>query len=330
VEALKRVVAGLPGDLPATVCVVLHLAADSPSVLPRILERAGTMSCRAAADGDPLEPGQILVAPPDRHLIIEDSRVRLTVGPRENGHRPAVDTLFRSAAAARDGKVVGVVLSGTLDDGAAGLAVIKARGGAAIVQDPQEAMYAGMPRSALASVRADAVVPSERVAEVVVAMVHGDDVPPDRPPEPDQLTDASHERISDPPVTTICPECGGVLSERHEAGVVQWECRVGHRYSPGSLLNAQAHDVEAAVWAAVRALEDRRILLERMAGRFEGSEQPRAARTMRRRAAEAGRQALLVRDALASAALTSLREVNPNGQETELDQLDESEQGLAS
>src|SRR5579884_3723136 len=157
VEALRRVVAGLPAELPAAICIVLHLAPDSPSALPKILERAGALPCRAASDGEPLEPGSVLVAPPDRHLVVEDGRVRLTVGPRENGHRPAIDTLFRSAAARGD-RVVGVVLSGTRDDGAAGLAVIKANGGGAIVQDPKEAMYAGMPRSALASVQVDAVV----------------------------------------------------------------------------------------------------------------------------------------------------------------------------
>lgn len=335
VETLRRVVAGLPDDLAAAICVVLHLAPDSPSALARILERSGKLPCRAAQDGDRLEPGCILVAPPDRHLVIEDGRVRVTVGPRENGHRPAIDTLFRSAAAQRDGRVVGVILSGTRDDGSAGLAVIKASGGAAVVQDPKEAMYAGMPRSALASVAVDAVVPSGEVARTVVAMVNGDPLPPGSgpPEEPDPAPGPPPQLPDGPvpdPVTTTCPECGGVLTERHHAGVVQWQCRVGHRYSPDSLLNAQAEDVEAALWAAVRALEDRRLMLDRMAHQFESREQRISARSVRRRAQEAHTQAQAVRDALASAALTSLREVTENGQEQGMEGIDETEEGLAS
>lgn len=331
---LRRVVAGLPEDLAAAICVVLHIAPDSPSALPRILERSGKLPCRAAEDGDPLQAGRILVAPPDRHLVIEDGRVRLTVGPRENGHRPSIDTLFRSGASQRDGRVVGVVLSGTRDDGSAGLALIKENGGAAIVQDPKEAMYAGMPRSALASVAVDAVVPSTEVAAAVVAMVNGDRVPPgDQPPDSRPEAPGPPPQAPDGvvhPVTTICPECGGVLSERHQAGVVQWECRVGHRYSPDSLVNAQAQDVESALWAAVRALEDRRIMLERMAHQFETRQQVISARSVRRRAQEARKQAQAVREALASAALTSLREVAEDGQERELPDLNDTEDGLAS
>lgn len=173
VQTLKRVVATLPKDLQAAVCIVLHIAPGSHSALANILERAGPLPCRPARDGDYLRLGRILVAPPDRHLMIEGDRARLTVGPRENGHRPAVDVLFRSASAARHGRVVGVVLSGTRDDGTAGLAAIKANGGATVAQDPEEALYPGMPASALAHVVVDAVAPSEQIAGVVEAMVNG-------------------------------------------------------------------------------------------------------------------------------------------------------------
>lgn len=146
-------------------------------MLGHILDRAGPLPCLTARDGDQLREGVIMVAPPDRHLAIEDGHVRLTVGPRENGHRPAIDVLFRSAAAALESRVIGVVLTGNRDDGSAGLAVIKASGGATIVQDPNEAMYAGMPTSAIAQVAVDAIVPSALVASTIAAMVNGEDPP---------------------------------------------------------------------------------------------------------------------------------------------------------
>jgi two-component system chemotaxis response regulator CheB len=335
VETLRRVVAGLPADLDAAICVVLHLAPDSPSALPHILERSGSLPCHAARDGEELEPGCILVAPPDRHLVIQDGHVRLTAGPRENGHRPAIDTLFRSAARHGDGHVIGVILSGMRDDGSAGLASIKASGGAAIVQDPEEAMYGAMPRSALASVAVDGVVPSGEVASAVAAMVNGDPLPPggqspdDPPAAPEPPSPMPGEPLPDR-LTTICPECGGVLTEHHRAGVVQWECRVGHRYSPDSLLTAQAEGVEAAMWAAVRALEDRRILLDRMARQFESREQHISARSVRQRANEAREHAQAVRAALAGAALSSPRELEPGREQDEPEVFDETEMGRAS
>jgi two-component system, chemotaxis family, protein-glutamate methylesterase/glutaminase len=316
VEVLTRVVKDLPMDLPAAICIVLHIAPGSPSMLAHILARSGKLPCRPARDGERLREGVILVAPPDHHLAIEDSHVRLSVGPRENGHRPAIDVLFRSAARALDSRVVGVVLSGTRDDGAAGLAVIKANGGGTIVQDPQDAMYAGMPASAIANVTVDAIVPSALVASTIAAMVRGEDPPPEaRSGDPDP----------DPPegerATVVCPECGGVLSEHAEAGVLQWQCRVGHRYSPETLIDLQADDVEGALWAAIRVLADRAVLLHRMAEQAQERGQGRAARRFRRRSESAAEQAEIVRQALARAAGTTLRRVSDDDE----DQLHEQE-----
>lgn len=208
VETLRTVVAGLPVDLSAAVCIVLHLAPGSPSALAGILDRVAPLRCRPAVDGDPLRCGEIVVAPPDRHLVINDGCVNVTVGPRENGHRPSVDVLFRSAAEAKQSLVVGVVLSGTRDDGTAGLAVIKAHGGCALVQDPEEALYAGMPASALAHVHVDAVARSDEIAGVIVRMVSerpsegaraGADPGPRRPSkEPMILTRAGNGGDVDP------------------------------------------------------------------------------------------------------------------------------------
>jgi two-component system chemotaxis response regulator CheB len=279
-------------------------------MLAQILSRAGALPCRPARDGERLREGVILVAPPDHHLAIEDGHVRLTVGPRENGHRPSIDVLFRSAARALDSRVVGVVLSGTRDDGAAGLAVIKANGGAAIVQDPEDAMYAGMPASAIAHVAVDAIVPSALVASTIAQMVKGDD-----PPPPEGSGDPDPDPPAGEQVIVVCPECGGVLSERAEAGVLQWECRVGHRYSPDTLIGAQADDVEAALWAAIRVPADRAVLLKRMAHQAEKRGEVRSARRFRRQSQAASEQSGIVRQALAGAAGTTLRRVSDTDDE---------------
>jgi two-component system chemotaxis response regulator CheB len=317
VETLRAIVGRLPADLPAAICIVLHLAPDSPSALAAILQRAGRLPCSTAKDGDQLLPGHILVAPPNHHLVIEDRRVRLTVGPRENNHRPAVDTLFRSAAEQRGAAVIGVVLSGNRDDGTAGLSVIKACGGVAVVQDPDSALYPGMPASAIAHVAVDAVVAVERIASTIVAMVSGDAPPP--PPARDD-PGRGPERSPDPRIQ-VCPECGGVLTEHEEAGTVLWSCRVGHRYSVETLVDAQASDVEAALWTAVRALEDRALLLRRLSEQQSRRHQPRSAGRFRGRAEDAEAQAQLIRNTIAAAGPTSLAPVagdDDSGGETEV------------
>lgn len=301
VETLKRMVSSLPEDLPAAVCIVLHIAPDTPSLLARILGRAGPLPCRAAQAADSLRQGEILVAPPDRHLVVEDNSVYLSVGPRENGHRPAVDVLFRSAAKAKREHVIGVILSGTRGDGALGLAAVKSHGGAAIVQDPAEALYAGMPSTALAHVAVDAVVPSDLVAKTIAAMVTGNNPSSEAVPSRSGVDPPSAGTASGEESTTICPDCGGVLTERGEAGTKVWQCRVGHRYSPEGLVDAQAMDVEASLWAAVRALEDRSRLLERMASQLGPRGQTRSARSFSEKASVARDQARTVRAALIQA-----------------------------
>jgi two-component system chemotaxis response regulator CheB len=300
VEALSSLVSRLPSDLDACVCVVLHLAPHGTSALASILERAGPLPCRTAVDGEPLRHGEILVAPPDHHLVVVDGRVGLNVGPRENGHRPAIDALFRSAAAVRGGGVIGVVLSGARDDGSAGLATIKQHGGRAIVQDPEDALYRDMPANALAHVRPDAVVAADKIAAAIVELLD------DPPPVAGSSAEFAAPDEDRSPVTSVCPECGGVLSEDPVAGVPQWSCKVGHRYSSETLADAQAEGVEAAMWAAVRVLQDRQALLERMARQARSRGNMRAARSFGARAVEAERQAEQVRGALRAAAHTGV------------------------
>ena len=160
IEALRELVSELPADLPAALFVVVHIQPYAVSRLPEILSRAGALPATHASNGEPIQPGHIYVAPPDRHLLVRQGRIALSRGPRENHSRPAIDPLFRSAARAYGSRVIGVVLSGALYDGSMGLLVVKTRGGMAIVQDPREAAVDSMPRSALRLVEADAVLPS--------------------------------------------------------------------------------------------------------------------------------------------------------------------------
>jgi two-component system, chemotaxis family, protein-glutamate methylesterase/glutaminase len=302
-EVLRRVVSELPADLDASVCVVLHIAPGSPSALAPILDRAGPLPCRAAADGDLLRSGLILVAPPDHHMVVEDGRVKLTLDPRENGHRPAVDPLFRSAAHACEARVIGVVLSGSQDDGAAGLAAIKACGGGTIVQDPREAMYPGMPANAVAHVEVDAVAPMSLIAGTIASMVRGGNLPLGTNPDGDRSPDPVGEETN----ATVCPECGRVTGERTERSVMRCRCRVERSDEHDGPVDPPAERVEGVLWAAVRAIEDRRALLEQMASQAEERGQSGAARAFRARGDTARDNARQVREALERAVARSVR-----------------------
>jgi two-component system chemotaxis response regulator CheB len=283
VQALCEVVGGLPEDLPAAVFVVLHIAPHPSSALPAILTRCGQLPAQHPEDGDPLRPGHVYVAPPGRHLTIERDRVCINRGPRENGHRPAVDVLFRTAARAYGNRVVGVVLTGNLDDGTAGLAAIKKHGGVAIVQDPAEADYPGMPSSAIENDAVDHVALLAGIPRLLVELAHQEVEPQE---EEDPVSD-EHEPSEDrahlgvdggnpgegygPPSGLTCPECGGALYDKQEETVIGFRCRVGHAYSPESLAAAQAEEIDAALWAAVRALEENAALAYRLAHRMAGA-----------------------------------------------------------
>jgi two-component system, chemotaxis family, protein-glutamate methylesterase/glutaminase len=307
VETLRRLVAGLPENLQAAVCIVLHIAPSSPSALAQILHRAGPLPCRAAEDGDRLRHGEILVAPPDRHLVIEASprvtepaTVRLTLEPKENGHRPSVDILFRSAAEVGDGRVIGVILSGSRDDGTAGMAAIKTRGGATIVQDPADALYPSMPRSAIDNVAIDVVAGVDALPGEICAMVEGQ---PAASPRGARSEASSSEGA---PGFAACPECGEVLSEQPASGIEQWRCQIGHRYSSESLADEQAVGVEAALWTAIRALTERGSLLDRMAEEADARGHGASARRFRAGAGDARTQADVVRRALQHASASTL------------------------
>jgi two-component system, chemotaxis family, protein-glutamate methylesterase/glutaminase len=270
VEALCSLVDGLPPEFPASIFVVLHVMATGKSVLPAILERAGDMDVSAAVDAEPVERGHIYIAPPDYHMILDGRRIALTRGPRENGHRPAIDPLFRSAARQYGDRVIAVVLSGTLDDGAAGLKVVKNHGGLAVVQEPDDALYADMPLNAIQAVEPDQVAPISEIPDVLATLVelpadtpepHDDEIPVD----PVEETPEAFHQLDGQPSNISCPECGGVLWAKEEGnGLTVYRCQVGHAYSTESLTDEHGKSLEAALWTAARSLEERAELMRRL------------------------------------------------------------------
>jgi len=267
VETLIKLVGSLPADLPASVLVVLHIPAQNPSLLPEILSRAGQLKAVHPKDGEAIQQGCIYVAPPDRHLLAAQGHVHLVRGPKENRLRPAIDPLFRSAAIAYGPKVVGVVLTGSLDDGTAGLRAIKRLGGVAIVQDPEEALYPSMPLSALEHVAIDYKLPVSAIGPLIVSLTRkpvdreGDyPVPEDmeiemRMAEMDISTLDGNMKVGTPSAFS-CPECGGVLWEIRDGDLMRFRCRVGHAFSIESIMAAQSEGVEEALWAALKTLEE--------------------------------------------------------------------------
>jgi two-component system, chemotaxis family, protein-glutamate methylesterase/glutaminase len=265
-EALTRILGALPPSFGAAVFVVLHIAASGTSALPAILDRASPLPVTEARDGAAIETGHVYVAPPNRHVEIERDSMHVTRGPQENGHRPAIDPLFRSAARAYGPHLAAIVLSGTLDDGTAGLGEVSEHGGVAIVQDPDTALYPGMPRSAIRHVPVDAILALDQIAPALMRLADRSP-PPDSAPreasvEP-QPEEAEASRFS-------CPDCGGPLWEVNRGDVTRFRCAIGHAYSLESLFGGQAHELEAALWAAVRLLEDRAVLLRRMGAAVGG------------------------------------------------------------
>jgi two-component system, chemotaxis family, protein-glutamate methylesterase/glutaminase len=298
VEALRRVVTDLPGDLGAAICVVLHIPATGTSLLAPILDRETDLTAVVAEHGMRLERGTIYVAPADRHLLVRGDRIALSLGPKENGVRPAADPMFRSIARSWGPAAIGVVLSGALDDGAAGAAAIKEHGGAVLVQDPRDAIVPGMPYAALQATAPDHVAIVDEIGALLTGLVGAPQPLAVREdpmvPDSDAPTLDEPPRPSGPPSGFTCPECSGALWELRNGALVRYRCRVGHTYSEDAMIEAQGEAVEAALWTALEVLEERSELLGRIAGRMG----ERGARRFREAAREVDDRAALLRRAL--------------------------------
>jgi two-component system chemotaxis response regulator CheB len=269
VEALRRFIGGIGDEFDASMFVVLHLPTNAHSALPDILARASGLPVSHAVDAMVPVPGQIYVAPPDLHLLLRPNRMRLVRGPTENGHRPAIDPLFRSAAEAYGSRVIGVVLSGVLDDGTHGLLAVARRGGLTVAQSPDDALYASMPQSAIDNVPVDMVASAAELGASVQRLVR---LP--RPPhvaeegagldEVEAALEPGALEMTGGPSRFTCPDCGGSLWDVGAQEPGKFRCRVGHSWTTLGLVERQADTLETALWTALRALAERADLARRM------------------------------------------------------------------
>ncbi|NAS26126.1 chemotaxis protein CheB [Herbidospora sp. NEAU-GS84] len=272
VEPLRTLVARLPPSLPAAVLVVLHVASSGSSALAGILDRSGPLKATPAEDGQPLVRGEIRVAVAGHHLLVHDGHLRVSRGPRYNGYRPAADLLFMSAAVAAGPRVAGVVLSGTLDDGARGCELVERHGGVVVVQDPEECAFPGMPSAALRASGRARTLPASRLAEWIVEQTRSPVIAEETMPDEELLRDLAPYLAPRLPGTPpegelsgfTCPDCSGPLYIRPGNPNPRYDCRVGHSWSMETMIAGQSEAVERALWVAVLRLEERGRLLQRM------------------------------------------------------------------
>ncbi|MBV8671924.1 MAG: chemotaxis protein CheB, partial [Acidobacteriaceae bacterium] len=295
--------------------IVLHTARHAGSLLPEILQRASGREVTHPEDHTPIGKGKIYIAPPDYHMLVEDGALRVIQGPRENLHRPAIDPLFRSAASYYGPRVIGIILTGLLDDGTSGLMVVRASGGAAIVQDPKNALFSSMPKSALEQVPDARVLPLAEIPAAILALTH-EEIAVDltvngRASKADQAQAFEESKISEMDMSEIeneerpgrpsafaCPDCGGVLWEIEQDGFLRFRCRVGHAYTARNLGAEQRHAIETALWSALRALEESASMFRRMAERSHTLGHNQTAQRYKERAANTYTNAGVLRDFL--------------------------------
>lgn len=261
VEALKEVVKALPVDLPAAVIIVVHVFPRSRSLLPEILNDVGRLYASHPADGEAIRHGQIYIAPPDHHLVVEKGHLHLSLGPKEQHQRPCINVTFRSAAIAYGENVVGVVLTGQLDDGTAGLWDIKRHGGIAVVQTPEEAMFPSMPLSALREVDVDYTLKLAEIGPLLTQLARNGS---------DQEDFAEKAADMEPELTDLtCPDCRGTIWTIKKGKFCEYRCRIGHSFSPRSMLAQHFMAQEKALWSAIVSLEEGASLSRQLMDQME-------------------------------------------------------------
>ncbi|HYX16664.1 MAG TPA: chemotaxis protein CheB [Nostoc sp.] len=309
-KALGAMLSALPADIDAVFFIVQHLAADKPSILPQILTDVGSLPASHPADGEPIQTGRIYVAPPDYHLLVNQGLMRVVRGPQENRFRPAIDTLFRSAAHAYGTRVVGVILTGYLDDGTVGLQAIKKRGGVAIVQDPKEAEYPSMAKSALRYVKVDYCLPLAEIPDLLVRLSKEPAAKEEAYPMTKEIEIES--KIAQQQMNTqeflesveaigtrttyTCPECNGTLWQIGKGEPLRFRCHTGHSFTANVFLAEQTQNLENALWSAVRAMEEKVTFSRQMAERMRNYNLTSAVKKYEDHAMNLDKEVSLIRD----------------------------------
>ena len=306
VEAVSKLVENIAG-FKGAMFIVIHTGSGGPGLLAELLNRRGTLPTLNAEDGKRIQPGYIHVAPPDNHLVLEHGRMRLIKGPLENRHRPSIDALFRSAANVYGPQVIGVVLTGYLDDGSAGMLAIKRKGGLAVVQDPRDALVPAMPQAAIEHANVDYVLPLAEIPALLTSLVNEGTEIAMTPENEFEANSKSNDPKGDPSAYT-CPQCHGTLWEVHDGGLLRFACRVGHSFSSDSMLEDQKDAVERALWAAMRSLEERADLTGRLAKRAEQQAHRHAAGRFRHQSEAARKNADVLRRILTNGEEIQVRE----------------------
>jgi two-component system, chemotaxis family, protein-glutamate methylesterase/glutaminase len=308
-KALGAILGALPPDLAAVIFIVQHLAPDKPSILPQILSDLSPLPASHPSDRELIQTGRIYIAPPDHHLLVNQGAMRVVRGPQENRFRPAIDTLFRSAARAYGTRVVGVVLTGYLDDGTVGLQAIKKRGGVAIVQDPQEAEYPSMAKSALRFVKIDHCLPLAEIPGLLVQLSQDPAAAEEEYPVTEEIEVESkiaeqqmntqefltHVESIGTRTTYTCPECSGSIWQIGQEHPLRFRCHIGHSFTANVFLSEQTQNLENALWSAVRAMEEKVTFSRQMAAQMESYNLQNAADRYEHHANSLDAEVLLVR-----------------------------------
>lgn len=317
-KALGAVLSQLPADLGAAIFVVQHLAPDKRSYLPQLLGDVCKLPVRAPADGAPFMRGHVYIASPDRHLLLNGNRISVLCGPQENRFRPSIDALFRSAARSYGSRVIGLVLTGALDDGTVGLQAIKQRGGVTVVQDPREADYPSMPRTALSYVKIDQMVGIAGAGALLVRLVaEPAAAQKDFPSTPALEIESSIaeqtmntreflqnvERIGTPTSYT-CPDCNGAIWQIGDEEPLRLRCHIGHSFTGEVFSAAQSHNIEGALWTAIRLMEEKSTLSRQLADRNRTQNQLDAADAYKKEAEHLDVELTRLRDLVVKSTVT--------------------------